>query len=118
MKGHFETRLRRLRLEMLVGELSDATRSALLNRVDAALERWKLPRFAASFYTVGLPAIIALPAWCKQFIESFGSLGIRMPMDVVVNFLSEKMTTDSWMLIAMSLPGYPGDFGRHQNNRD
>jgi hypothetical protein len=106
MKAHFERRLRRLRLEILDSELSEATRPALLNRVDAGLERWKAPRFTAVFWSVVLPAIIALPGWHKQLVESLGSLGIRMPTEMVANFLSEKMTTDSWIFIAMSLPGY------------
>jgi hypothetical protein len=106
MKAHFERRLRRLRLEILDSELSEVTRPALLNRVDAGLERWKAPRFAAVFWSVVLPAMIALPGWHKQLVESLGSVGIRMPTEMVVNFLSEKMTTDSWILIAMSLPGY------------
>jgi hypothetical protein len=106
MKAHFERRLRRLRLEILDSELSEVTRSALLNRVDAGLERWKAPRFAASLYAVVLPAIIALPGWYKTLSEFFGSLGVGMPTDVVVKLLSEKMTPDSWMLMAMFLPGY------------
>ena len=106
MKAHFGRRLRRLRLEILDSELSEVTRSALLNRVDAGLERWKAPRFTAIFWSAVLPAIIALPGWYKQLVESFGSLGIRMPTDVVVNFLSEKMSANTWTLLAMFLPGY------------
>jgi hypothetical protein len=41
-------------------------RSALLNRLDAARERWKSPRFAAIFVTVLLPGIISFPTWYKQ----------------------------------------------------
>jgi hypothetical protein len=69
IKARFETRLRRLRLEILDSELSDGTRSTLLGRLDAALERWKSPRTGAIFYTVILPGIISLPAWYKQLIE-------------------------------------------------
>src|SRR5437667_1287342 len=79
IKAHFETRLRRLRLEILDSELSDGTRSTLLGRLDAALERWKSPRVTAIFYTVILPGIISLPTWCKQLIEFLGSFGVRMP---------------------------------------
>ncbi len=104
MKGHFETRLRRLRLEILDrDELSDATRSALLGRVDAALERWKSPRFAALFYSVLVPAIMWLPGWYKQLIEFLGSLGIRMPTDVVANFISEEMSTNSLVVFGQLL---------------
>jgi hypothetical protein len=107
MKGHFETRLRRLRLEILDrDELSDATRSALLGRVDAALERWKSPRFAALFYSVLVPAIMWLPGWYKQLIEFLGSLGIRMPTDVVANFISEEMSTNSLVVFGPAALGY------------
>jgi hypothetical protein len=77
MKGHFERRLRRLRLELVLNDaLSDATRSALLGRLDAALERWKAPRFTALFFTVVLPTIVAVPAYYKQLIEFLASFGI------------------------------------------
>jgi hypothetical protein len=90
MKGHFERRLRRLRLEILLSDgLSDATRSALLARLDAALERWKSPRFAAIFYTVLLPAIASFPSWYKQLTEFLGLFEIHVPASVVVNFVSE-----------------------------
>src|SRR5262249_40348676 len=69
MKVHFERRLQRLRLEILDSEVSDATRSVVLGRIDAALERWKFPRFATVVYTIVLPAIISLPTWYKQFTE-------------------------------------------------
>src|SRR6266403_2479969 len=74
IKAHFETRLRRLRLEVLDSELSDGTRSTLLGRLDAALERWKSPRTGAIFYTVILPGIISLPTWYKQLIEFLESV--------------------------------------------
>src|SRR5438046_2468297 len=93
VKAHFETRLHRLRLEILDSELSDGTRSTLLGRIDAALERWKAPRVTAIVYTVVLPAIISLPSWYKQLVEFLGSLGVRMPTDVVINFISENMST-------------------------
>jgi hypothetical protein len=108
MKAHFERRLRRLRLEALFNDsLPDATRSALLGRLDAALERWKAPRFSALFFTAILPTIVAVPAYYKQLIEFLGSLGIHMPTDVVFRFIAEKVSTDFWsMVIALSVPGY------------
>jgi hypothetical protein len=106
MKGHFERRLRRLRLEVLDSELSDATRSALLGRLDAALERWRTPRFAAILYTVVLPAIISLPTWYKQFIDFLVSLGIRMPTDVVANFISEQVSADDLLILGILAAGY------------
>jgi hypothetical protein len=106
IKGHFETRLRRLRLEILDSELTDVTRSTLLGRIDAALERWKSPRVTAVLYTVVLPGIISLPTWYKEFIEFLGLLGVRMPTDVVVNFISQNMSTDSLIILAALSPGY------------
>ena len=106
VKAHFETRLHRLRLEILDSELSDGTRSTLLGRIDAALERWKAPRVTAIVYTVVLPAIISLPSWYKQLVEFLGSLGVRMPTDVVINFISENMSTDTLIILAALSPGY------------
>jgi hypothetical protein len=106
IKAHFATRLRRLRLEVLDSELSDVTRSAILGRLDAALERWKSPRVTAVFWSVILPAIISLPTWYKQLIEFLGSLGLRMPTDVVVNFISENFSTDTLIILGTSAPGY------------
>jgi hypothetical protein len=106
LKAHFETRLRRLRLEVLDSELSDGTRSTLLGRIDAALERWKAPRVTAILYTLVLPAIISLPSWYKQLVEFLGSLGVRMPTDVVVNFISENISTDTLIILAALSPGY------------
>jgi hypothetical protein len=107
LKMHFERRLRRLRLEMVLNDgLSDATRSALLGRLDAALERWKAPRFGALFYTVVLPAIVAIPTWYKQLIEFLGSLGIQMPTEIVANFVSEKVSTSTMGIVALFSLGY------------
>src|SRR5215813_11854316 len=106
MKAHFETRLRRLRLEILDSELSDGTRSTLLGRLDAALERWKIPRATAIVYTVVSPAIISLPSWYKQLVEFLGSIGLRMPTDVVINFISENISTDTLIILAALSPGY------------
>src|SRR5262249_53276946 len=104
MKGHFERRLRRLRFEILDSDLSDTVRSALLGRLDAALERWKSPRFAAIFYNVVLPAIISLPTWYTHFSEFMGSLGIGMPTGMVANFISENMSANVSIWLAMSTP--------------
>jgi hypothetical protein len=106
MKGHFERRLRRLRLEVLDSDLSDTTRSALLGRLDASIERWKAPRLAGALYTVVLPAIISLPTWYKEFIDFLGSLGIHMPTDVVANFIPKQMSPDSLLILGLLAPGY------------
>ena len=106
MKGHFERRLRRLRLEVPDSDLSDATRSALLGRVDASIDRWKAPRFAGALYTVLLPAIISLPTWYKQFIDFIGLFGIRMPTEVVANFVSEQLSPDRLLIFGLYIPGY------------
>jgi len=106
MKAHFETRLCRLRLEILDSELSDGTRSTLLGRLDAALKRWKIPRATAIVYTVVSPAIISLPSWYKQLVEFLGSIGLRMPTDVVINFISENISTDTLIILAALSPGY------------
>src|SRR6266446_4006712 len=76
MKGHFEHRLRRLRLEVLDSDLSDTARSGLLSRLDASIERWKTPRFAGALYTVVLPAIFTLLTWYKQFIAFLAKRGL------------------------------------------
>jgi hypothetical protein len=96
MKIHFERRLRRLRLEIVLrDELSDVMRSTLLARVDSALERWKAPRFAATFFTVLLPGIIYIPGWYKNSNEFFGSLGIQVIPDGAAGFISQHMSADS-----------------------
>ena len=95
MKAHFENRLRRLRLEIaLHDELSDTTRSALLNRLDAAHERWILSRFAGVFFTVLLPGIISFPTWYKQLIDFQTTVGIHVPTNVVVGLVSDMSTGD------------------------
>jgi len=93
MKGHFERRLRRLRLEMLFrDELSDSARSALLARVDAALERWKSPRFTTFFFSLLLPALASFVSLYKQVVDFLESIKIHIPtLDVVVSFLSENV---------------------------
>jgi hypothetical protein len=107
INGHFEYRLRRLRLEILLRDgLSDATRSALLARLDAALERWKSPRFPAIFFTVLLPGIFSFPSWYKQLIELLGSLGMHMPTEIVVGFVSQHMSNFGLQLLALFGFGY------------
>ena len=104
MKGHFERRLRRLRLEILLRDgLSDATRSALLARLDAALERWKSPRFAA-IYGLLYPIITSLLGLYEKVIEFLGRFGIHMPADVV-NFVSD-MSTVTVRSLGLSSIGY------------
>jgi hypothetical protein len=107
MKGHFERRLRRLRLEILLHDgLSDATRSALLARLDAALERWKSPRFAAIFFTGLLPGITYFLSLYKPLIEFLGLFGIHIPAGVVGNFVSEHMSAESARALVLSSFGY------------
>src|SRR5262249_39233899 len=105
MKVHFERRLQRLRLEILDSEVSDATRSVVLGRIDAALERWKFPRFATVVYTIVLPAIISLPTWYKQFTEFLTSLHISLPPDAV-KFVAANLSTDSLLFLGLAAPGY------------
>jgi hypothetical protein len=106
VKQHFANRLRRLRLEVLLRDgLSDGTRSALLARLDTALERWKTPRFAALFFTVVVPGIISLPSWYKQLIEFLGSFQIQMPTGVVAQFVS-NMSSGSLIWLSITGLGY------------
>jgi hypothetical protein len=87
MKHHFERRLTRLRLEVQLRDgLSDSTRSALVTRIDAAVERWKLPQFRAVFITVLLPGLFSIPAWYKGFIDFLQSF--HVPTDIIVKFFS------------------------------
>jgi hypothetical protein len=59
LKEHFASRLRRLRQQIVLHDgLGDATRSALVGRVDSALELWKTPRFGTLRLTVLWTAII------------------------------------------------------------
>jgi hypothetical protein len=107
MKAHFEHRLRRLRFEILLRDgLSDATRSALLARLDSALERWKAPRFNAIFFTVLLPGILSFPSWYKQLVEFLGSLGMHMPTEIVASFVSQEMSNFGLRLLVLISLGY------------
>jgi hypothetical protein len=84
VKGHFETRLRRLKLEVALHDaISDETRKCLLDRLNAALDDWKSPRFGAIFFSILLPGIISAPAWIKQVAELPGLLGTNLPTEAV-----------------------------------
>jgi hypothetical protein len=76
-------------LEILLGDgLSDTARSTLLARLDAALERWKLPRFSAIFFTVLVAPIISFPSWAKGLVDFLELFGIHTRVDVIGNFIS------------------------------
>ena len=103
MKGHFESRLRRLRNEIsLQDSVSDATRVALLERLDVALEQWKSPRFNAIFWTVLLPGVIWLPTWGKQITDCLSYFEIHLPVGAIEPHISRE----GLLLIAMSVVGY------------
>jgi hypothetical protein len=106
MKVHFERRLQRLRVEVLDSDLPDSTRSAVLGSIEAALERWKSPRFAAILLTIVLPAIIAIPGWYKQLTEFLGSFAIQVPTDTLIHAVSNTMSTESLLILAAGFPGY------------
>src|SRR5262249_41190584 len=106
LKAHFLTPLRRFRLQKLDNGMSYCTPATIIRRLDAALERWKIPRATAIVYTVVSPAIISLPSWYKQLVEFLGSIGLRMPTDVVINFISENISTDTLIILAALSPGY------------
>jgi hypothetical protein len=107
MKAHFERRLRRLRLEIaLHDQLSDATRSTLLSRLDAMLERWKSPRFATIFVSLLLPGIASLPTWYKQFTDFFRASGIHVPVDEIVNVVSQHVSGTGLRQIGLISFGY------------
>lgn len=91
VKGHFERRLRRLRLEIILhNQISDATRAALVGRLDDALERSKFRRFAA--FLALLPGIVPALAWTKQFTDF---LGMSMPVGTFETFVSKNMSNIS-----------------------
>ena len=106
MKAHFEKRLRRLRLEILLHDgLSEAARSSLRGRLDAALERWSSPKFTVILSTALLPAIIALPGWYKQAIDFGAWLGINMPLNIDLNQISQN-TSDGLIIGGFLAIGY------------
>jgi hypothetical protein len=73
LKEHFARRLLRLRQEIALRDgLADATRSALMGRLDSALERWNPPRYATLFFTFVVPAIIWLPEKLTDFVRWLG----------------------------------------------
>lgn len=93
MKSHFQRRLRRLRQEILLGDgISDTARSALLGRLDAAIERWKSPQVTAAFTTILLPALASLPSWYKQLTEFFALFAVPLPPSLVANFAADQIS--------------------------
>jgi hypothetical protein len=73
LKEHFARRLLRLRQEIALRDgLADATRSALMGRLDSVLERWNPPRYATLFYTFVVPAIFWLPQKLNDFVNWLG----------------------------------------------
>ncbi|MGD4018441.1 hypothetical protein QT609_22685, partial [Xanthomonas citri pv. citri] len=113
MKGHFHARLKRLRLELLFADgLSDQARSALLVRVDAAIERWKSPQLTAILTTVLAPAIASFPSWYKQVSEFFALFAIPLPQSISANFAYEYLspaTLHSLFAIGFGFHGDPRD---------
>jgi len=107
VKGHFEKRLRTLREVVFLHDgLSDATRSALVGRIDVALERWKTPRFAGIFFSAVLPAIITAPSAYREFVDFMGLAGFSMPTDQVLRFFSWAAPTGVLHIVAPLLLGY------------
>jgi hypothetical protein len=105
VKGHFENRLRRMRTELVLRDgLSDATRSALISRLDGALERWKTPRFTAVFFSALLPGIISVPGWSKQVSEFAGTVGI--PTDAVTEYVSRTSSSGYLGFVFLLTVGY------------
>jgi hypothetical protein len=107
MRGHFENRLRRLRSEIALQEsISDATRTALLARLDAALERWKSPHFVAIFWTVLLPGLLAVPTWSKQITDLLGYFNIHVPINVIAPIVSSYIPRAHLWTITSIVIGY------------
>ena len=103
MKMHFERRLRRLRLEIVLRDaLSDAERATLLARVDAALERWKAPRFTALFFTALVPAIISFPSWYKNSNDVLTSLGFLVTPNDAVGFVAQYISPEGLRFFGLS----------------
>jgi len=101
---HFERRLRRLRHEIILrDELSDATRSTLLGRLDGALERWKTPRFATLFFTALVPLITSAPTWLIDLLRWIGG---RIPADLIENFVTQYTSPYVRTLIIWLTIGY------------
>jgi hypothetical protein len=81
--GHFKRRLHRLRDEIeLSNDLSEDVRSASLQRLDAALERWRTPRLPTLIFTGLLPGLIAVLDWSRRINELSTWLGLTMPTNV------------------------------------
>jgi len=91
VRAHFASRLRRLRLEILLqNEISDATRATLVGRIDAVLDRWKSPRLAAVFFTVLLPGIVSALAWIRQSTELFRFFGTNYSLSAIGSFIAQE----------------------------
>jgi hypothetical protein len=52
--------------------LTDATRSALMRRLDSVLEGWNPPRYATLFYTFVVPAMFWVPEKLIDFVKWLG----------------------------------------------
>jgi hypothetical protein len=105
LKEHFASRVRRLRQEIVLHDgLGDATRSALVGRLDSALERWKTPRFGTLRLTVLWTSIISLPAWSKQLTDFLGWLGIET--NTVSKLFSENISTGGLVFFGLTGLGY------------
>jgi hypothetical protein len=88
MKGHFQRRLQRLRREIQLHDgLSDATRSALVSRLNAAIEEWKVPRFTAAIFA--LPAVISV---LDGFAKLMEWLDIRVSVSTLALLGSDSMS--------------------------
>ena len=73
LKEHFARRLLRLRQEIALHDgLTDATRSALMGRLDSVLERWNPPRYATLFFSFVVPAMFWLPDKLIGFVNWLG----------------------------------------------
>jgi hypothetical protein len=105
LKEHFASRLRRLRQKIVLYDgLTDASRSALVGRLDSALERWKPSRFGTLRLTVLWTAIISLPAWSKQLTDFLGWMGIQT--DALTKLFSENISTGGLIFFGLIGIGY------------
>jgi hypothetical protein len=89
-------------------EISDATRAALLPRLDAALERWKTPRFMLGIITLLVPALTLVTSLLngfKQAIENLKAIGIDVPTNIVIPL--PNISSAELFLLFLSGFGYP-----------
>ena len=106
VKAHFETRLRRLRLEVALQDaISEDTRKTLMDRLNAALDEWKSPRFGALLFSIILPAVISAPAWIKQVAELPKLLGINLPIGAISAFIP-KISHQNLLIIGSTVVFY------------